>query len=187
MVISVAFMARMRSVWAGVTALVLAAAGAGLAGAGTAGAATAKAGAATTVTRTVTTSGSPGAQAVVHPVGAGSQAASRGFWTAGRMRSATPAGAARPPASASPQASPTASPSPSPTAPPGTPNPTYFNGVPTVGALFFTTGTQAHFCTASVVNSVRLDLVLTAAHCVYGGRGYAGHLVYLPEWHQGGR
>src|SRR6202012_3323209 len=185
MVISVAFMVRMRSVWAGVPALVLAAAVAGLTAAGTAGAATAKAGAATTVTRTVTTSGSPGAQAVVHPVGTGSQAASRGFWTAARMKSATPAGAASPQAAAGPPASPTASPSPSPTAPPGTPNPTYFNGVPTVGALFFTTGTQAHFCTASVVNSVRLDLVLTAAHCVYGSGGYAANVVYVPQWHQG--
>ena len=61
----------------------------------------------------------------------------------------------------------------------------YFNGVPTVGALFFTTGTQAHFCTASVVNSARLDLLLTAAHCVYGSSGYATNVAYVPQWHQG--
>jgi V8-like Glu-specific endopeptidase len=139
---------------------------AGLTAAGTAGA---------------TTSGSPDAQAVVHAVGTGAQAATRGFWTAARMKSATPAGAAGSQISASPQASPSAS----PTAPAGIPNPTYFNGVPTVGALFFTTGTQAHFCTASVVNSARLDLVLTAAHCVYGSSGYAANVAYVPQWHQG--
>lgn len=171
----------MRSVWSAVAALALAAGVSGVAGltaAGTAGAATA----------TATASGSPGAQAVVRTVGTGAQAATRGFWTAARMKSATPAGAASPSgvaASASPQASPAASPSPSPTAPAGIPSPTYFNGVPTVGALFFTTGTQAHFCTASVVDSVRLDLVLTAAHCVYGSSGYATNVAYVPGWHQG--
>lgn len=72
-----------------------------------------------------------------------------------------------------------------PAPPPGIPNPTYFNGVPTVGALFFTTGTQAHFCTASVVDSARSDLVLTAAHCVYGTSGYATNIAYVPNWHRG--
>ena len=72
-----------------------------------------------------------------------------------------------------------------PAPPPGIPNPTYFNGVPTVGALFFTTGTQAHFCTASVVDSAPSDLVLTAAHCVSGSRGYATDIAYVPKWHQG--
>jgi V8-like Glu-specific endopeptidase len=102
------------------------------------------------------------------------------------MAEAAPAGKARPGgAGASPEG---ASASPEGTSPagppPGTPNPTYFNGVPTVGALFFTNGTQAHFCTASVVDSDRRDLVLTAAHCVYGS-GYATNVAYVPEWHQG--
>lgn len=79
----------------------------------------------------------------------------------------------------------TASPAATPSPPPGTPNPVYFNGVPTVGALFFTTGTQAHFCTASVVDSATFDLVLTAAHCVYGSSGSAANVAYVPEWHQG--
>ncbi|HEY2519095.1 MAG TPA: trypsin-like serine protease [Streptosporangiaceae bacterium] len=61
----------------------------------------------------------------------------------------------------------------------------YFNGVPTVGALFFTTGTQEHFCTASVVDSATLDLVLTAAHCVYDKNGYESNVVYVPNWHEG--
>jgi len=39
------------------------------------------------------------------------------------------------------------------------PNPVHFDGVPTVGALFFTTGTKSHFCTASVVDSSRGDII----------------------------
>ena len=121
-----------------------------------------------------TSSGAAGTQAAVHSVGASARAAASGFWTAARMRSATPEGTATP---ASPQAD--------PTPPPGTPDSVYFNGVPTVGALFFTTGTQEHFCTASVVDSATLDLVLTAAHCVYDKNGYESNVVYVPNWHQG--
>jgi V8-like Glu-specific endopeptidase len=72
-----------------------------------------------------------------------------------------------------------------PQPPPGTPNPVYFEGVPTVGALFSTTGTKTHFCTASVVDSATLNLVLTAAHCVYGSDGPATNVVYVPGWHDG--
>ena len=118
----------------------------------------------------------PGAQAAVHSVGAGAQTAASGFWTQARMKSATGVGAG---------GAVTASPQADPAPPPGTPDPVYFNGVPTVGALFFTTGTQAHFCTASVVDSATLDLLLTAAHCVYGSSGPATNVVYVPEWHQG--
>ena len=142
------------------------------------------------VTRPVTstvTDGTPATQAVLHTIGAAAQATAREFWTATRMASAAPAGQARPePVSASPEGG-SASPEAGSTSPAGAPrripNPTYFNGVPTVGALFFTTGTQAHFCTASVVDSARRDLVLTAAHCVYG-TGYATNVAYVPEWHQ---
>lgn len=124
---------------------------------------------------TITAGGAPPAQAAVHAVGPAAQAAARSFWTAARMRSATPAGAAGAPRNAA---------AGSPAPPAGIPDPTYFNGVPTVGALFFTTGTKAHFCTASVVDSVTFDLVLTAAHCV-DGNGYATNIAYVPEWHQG--
>ena len=54
----------------------------------------------------------------------------------------------------------------------------------TVGALFYTTGSKAHFCTASVVDSATLNLIVTAAHCVYGS-SYATNIVYVPEWHNG--
>ena len=140
-----------------------------------------------TVTSTAT-GGTPATQAVPHTIGTAAQATAREFWTATRMASATPAGQARPePASANPEgvsASPERESTSQAGAPPGIPNPTYFNGVPTVGALFFTTGTRAHFCTASVVSSAARDLVLTAAHCV-DGTGYAANVAYVPEWHQG--
>lgn len=64
------------------------------------------------------------------------------------------------------------------------PDPVHFAGVPTVGALFFTTGTQSHFCTASVVDSQRGDIILTAAHCVYSN-SYVTNIAYVPEWHDG--
>jgi V8-like Glu-specific endopeptidase len=118
-----------------------------------------------------------GTRAVVRSVGSAAQGVTSRYWTAARLRSATSAGTASPHSAASPQAD--------PTPPPGTPDSVYFNGVPTVGALFFTTGTQAHFCTASVVDSATLDLLLTAAHCVYGSSGPATNVVYVPEWHQG--
>jgi V8-like Glu-specific endopeptidase len=68
--------------------------------------------------------------------------------------------------------------------PPGTPSPTHFAGVPTVGALFFTTGTKQHFCTASVVISRPENLILTAAHCVYGST-YASKIAFVPKYHSG--
>lgn len=114
----------------------------------------------------------------VHPVGAAAQQAARGFWTPARMAAAVagqekgapgrsaPAGAAGPPA--------------------GTPTAHPFGGVPTVGALFYTTGSGAHFCTASVVDSTHGNLVVTAAHCVYGS-GYATNIEFVPGYHDGAR
>jgi V8-like Glu-specific endopeptidase len=113
--------------------------------------------------------GVPATRAVTRTVSRTAQAAARGFWTRARMESATPVG---------PRGAPSAH------EPPGVPNPVHFNGVPTVGALFFTTGTQAHFCTASVVNSLTLNLILTAAHCVYGTKP-ATNIAYVPQWHSG--
>ena len=119
----------------------------------------------------------PGA-AVVHAVSPAAQAAAARFWTPQRMAAARPA-----PRPASGPGSGTgrgASAGP----PPGTPYPTVFTGVPTVGALFFTTGAQQHFCTASVVHSRTQNLVLTAAHCVYGST-YASHIEFVPRYHYG--
>jgi len=54
------------------------------------------------------------------------------------------------------------------TPPAGTPTATTFSGVPYVGALFRHGLTKPHGCSASVVRSARRNIVLTAAHCVYG-------------------
>jgi V8-like Glu-specific endopeptidase len=115
----------------------------------------------------------PSTQApVVHAVTASAQAKVGGFWTQARMESATPGARGDAPGALSP-------------ARPATiPNPVHFAGVPTVGALFFTTGKKSHFCTASVVDSSHGDIVLTAAHCVYGG-SYATDIAYVPQWHDG--
>lgn len=114
---------------------------------------------------------SAGSSSATYTYSSGAQHAAASYWSPSAMRAA---------AGVSPQALDSANP------PPGIPNPVYFNGVPTVGALFFTTGAQNHFCTASVVDSATLNLVLTAAHCVaYGNGSYAQNVVYVPEWHNG--
>lgn len=70
--------------------------------------------------------------------------------------------------------------------PPGTPTAVPFGGVPTIGALFYRTGSRAHFCTASVVDSRGENLVMTAAHCVYAS-GYSVNLEFVPGYHDGRR
>jgi hypothetical protein len=70
------------------------------------------------------------------------------------------------------------------TAPRGIPTATPFDGSPTTGVLFYTTGGKGHFCTASVVDSTGDDLTLTAAHCVYG-KGFATNIAYVPGYHDG--
>jgi V8-like Glu-specific endopeptidase len=129
---------------------------------------------ATLGTTTAVTASASGPAPVTHTVGAAAQSAAAHYWTSSRLASAT-GGAASSPIQ-----------NDTPTPPPNIPNPLHFNGLRTVGALFFTTGTQNHFCTASVVDSATLDLVLTAAHCVAQGNGvYAQNVVYVPEWHAG--
>jgi len=72
--------------------------------------------------------------------------------------------------------------------PRGIPAAQRFAGVPTVGALFSTTGARTHFCTASVVDSAPRDLAVTAAHCVYSkSGGYLRHVVFVPGYHDGER
>jgi hypothetical protein len=110
---------------------------------------------------------------VVHSVGTAARTAASTFWTPARMAAAVNGeNAAATPADTTP------------TPPPGIPTATSFSGVPTVGALFFTTGTQSHFCTASVVDSVRKDILLTAGHCVYS-KAYATNIAFVPEYHDG--
>ena len=111
--------------------------------------------------------------AVVRAVSRPAQQAAVRFWTPARMAAATPLSAA--PAARAPAGEPS-----------GTPSPTHFAGVPTVGALFFTTGTKQHFCTASVMISKPENLILTAAHCVYGS-SYATKIAFVPKYHSGKR
>jgi V8-like Glu-specific endopeptidase len=104
-------------------------------------------------------------------VGAAEQAATSAYWTPQRMAAATPLDSST---ADTPQ-----------DAPPGTPTGTLFDGVPTVGALFSTVGGKAHFCTASVVLSATRNLLLTAAHCVYGKSGYQANVAFVPGYHDG--
>jgi V8-like Glu-specific endopeptidase len=62
-----------------------------------------------------------------------------------------------------------------------------FGGTPAVGALFQVTpgGLGRHFCTATVVASPVKDLVITAAHCVYGRP--PGQLAFVPGYRNGSR
>jgi hypothetical protein len=108
---------------------------------------------------------------VVRAVGPAAQRATRAFWTPARMAAASPV-----------LGETVAGPAVSP--PPGIPTARLFGGVPTVGALFFTTGTAAHFCTASVVDSRTQNLVLTAAHCVYSST-FAANIEFVPGYHVG--
>jgi V8-like Glu-specific endopeptidase len=111
---------------------------------------------------------------ITHGISAVAQRGTLAFWTPARMRqAATVPQATRSPAGV--------------TAPKGIPTAVHFNGVPTTGALFYTTGGKEHFCTASVVDSGPGNLVLTAAHCVYQHGKYAANIEYVPEYHSGQR
>lgn len=108
---------------------------------------------------------------ITYQVSAAGQRSTLTYWTTDRMGDAATAVTET-------QAAPAAS------APKGTPSATRFSGSPTTGALFYTTGGKAHFCSASVVDSTAGDLVLTAAHCVYGN-GYSTNIEYVPQYHNG--
>ncbi len=61
-------------------------------------------------------------------------------------------------------------------------------GADPTGALFSRDGNQlgAHFCTASVVSSRSGDLLITAAHCVWGiSLAHPGHLLFAPGYGKG--
>jgi V8-like Glu-specific endopeptidase len=130
-----------------------------------------------------------GTGASVYSVPAAAQDAARSFWTPSGMTSAAAASAQRQEQRLGPvyQAAPafslfSAAAKPGP--PRGTPDPVSFAGVPTVGALFYSTSSSRHFCTASVVSSSTRNLVLTAAHCVYA-KGYSQNLVFVPGYDNG--
>jgi len=60
---------------------------------------------------------------------------------------------------------------------------TSFSGLPQVGPLFAgSVQGGVHFCTASVVHSPGHDLLVTAAHCLFGT---GSDLVFAPGYHDG--
>ncbi len=57
-----------------------------------------------------------------------------------------------------------------------------------VGALFEHDASGNHFCTASVVSSPGKNLLITAAHCIHGGKGSSGYttdIVFIPGYRDG--
>jgi V8-like Glu-specific endopeptidase len=56
-----------------------------------------------------------------------------------------------------------------------------------VGALFEHGPSGNHFCTASVVSSPGKNLLITAAHCINGGKGggYDRDIVFIPDYRDG--
>lgn len=113
---------------------------------------------------------------VEHAVGPAAQQSTRAFWTPARMAAATPVPKPLNPLVAGPASG----------APRGIPTARLFNGVPTVGALFFVNDGK-HFCTASVISSRAGDLILTAAHCVVFSGHFAANVEFVPGYHQVGK
>ncbi|MFC5884568.1 hypothetical protein RMN57_13545 [Kitasatospora sp. CM 4170] len=65
-----------------------------------------------------------------------------------------------------------------------TAKPTVLNGL--VGAVFTRNADGDHFCTASVVDSAGLNLIVTAAHCVWDPKlGRRSDLVFVPGYRDG--
>jgi V8-like Glu-specific endopeptidase len=110
------------------------------------------------------------------------------YWTASRLAAATEAprptaahaavpGVATAPAPAEHPAvlaEPAAPVSPALTATP-------FSGLAEVGTIAYTAGRKDHRATASVVTSPRRNLIVTAAHVLFGAR----NAVFVPEYHNG--
>lgn len=99
--------------------------------------------------------GHSSATAVAHSVSVEASRATTSYWTAARMKAATPLDR-RQTSRSGPYQARTAIPSA-----------TTFTGIPTVGRLFSHSKTGDHYCTASVVYSTKHNLALTAAHCIY--------------------
>lgn len=55
------------------------------------------------------------------------------------------------------------------------------------GALFYNDAKGDHFCSAGVVSSPHKNLLITAAHCIHGGKGgsYNKNVVFVPEYRNG--
>lgn len=122
-------------------------------------------------------SGASEAPLSLQQVGTTEAAESESYWTPDRMGEATPADPRVPGA-----------PAPDPASRAASRNATVFHGVPSIGALFFSNGSGDHYCTASVIDSQKRNLLITAAHCIHGGegKGYVSHVAFVPKY-DGGR
>jgi V8-like Glu-specific endopeptidase len=117
----------------------------------------------------------------MHTISRAAQTATRAYWTPARMAGTASAPAPVPQAAAM---GPQSSRQRKAKAPYGTPGSWAFSGVPTVGALFYTTGTGKHFCTGSVIHTQAGSIVLTAAHCVFAG-SFAHNVEFVPGYANG--
>lgn len=124
-----------------------------------------------------TTGGDATATATGRQISATEAAATTSYWTPARMKAATPLGVTAS-AARSRSAARVA------TAPSGWKTGTYFHGLPSLGALFLHNGTGDHYCTASVIDSSKKNLLITAAHCIHGGKGsgYATNVAFVPKY-----
>jgi len=104
--------------------------------------------------------------------GGASTPATGGYWTRSRLLEAAPSRE-------------WTLPKPSPGATPTAHSPLL--AAPRVGALFEHDANGNHFCTASVVASPGHDLLMTAAHCIHGGKGggYKTDIVFIPGYQDG--
>ncbi|MCB5169703.1 trypsin-like peptidase domain-containing protein [Streptomyces bambusae] len=161
-----------------------------LTGTGAAGAVTPPGGSGSTAAAAEATSSAP----------ADNSAAADSYWTPERMRKAIPLdvlpGAARAAAAAGPQAAPVGQPWSSPGARPTLPSPSGLaaTAIPTsaaTGKVFFKNPKDGrnYVCSASALNSSSKQLVVTAGHCVHGGRGgkWMTNWVYVPRYHNGSK
>ncbi|MEV5754340.1 serine protease [Actinoallomurus sp. NPDC052308] len=98
----------------------------------------------------------------------------------------TPQVAAETRTAGTPHPSPTTSAPPTPL-PKGTPTAKTFPEGRHVGAIFSHDTSGTHFCTGSTVDSPNHNLIITAAHCLHGGKGsdYTSDLVFVPGYHDG--
>ncbi|MCO6004428.1 trypsin-like peptidase domain-containing protein [Actinoallomurus purpureus] len=103
-------------------------------------------------------------------------AATLAFWTTKRMAAATPL-----------DGRPTQASSATMGVQSSRPTAHTWTGSPVVGALFSSDGNGSHYCTASVVDTPKKSLILTAAHCVYGTNGTAKNIAFVPRYSKGSR
>ena len=118
--------------------------------------------------------GNPGgASPAAGPSTGGPSTPAAGYWTHGRLLGAAPAREWSMPKTPSPGATPSAH------------NPVL--AASRVGAIFSHNASGNHFCTASVVASPGHDLLMTAAHCIHGGKGagYNTDIVFIPGYQDG--